>query len=239
MAEVKISSALKDNYEGYYEGEETEWRRLGAMAKAQNVVALCQDLPNRTILEIGAGDGAILNRLSELNFGNEYYAVEISSSGLTALRNRRIPRVVESKLFDGYQIPYADHTFDIAILSHVVEHVEHPRQLLYEAARVALYIFLEVPLEDTSRLASDFVFDKVGHINHYSPRTIRWLVQSCNLRVLRQITTNPSKAIYTYKRGRLGLINYYVKQTLLNFAPSLATRIVAYHGSLVCERKSN
>ena len=45
--------------------------------------------------------------------------------------------LVESKLFDGARVPYPDNSFDLAYMSHVVEHLEHPRQLIYEAARVA------------------------------------------------------------------------------------------------------
>jgi hypothetical protein len=112
--------------------------------------------------------------------------------------------------------------------------VEHPRQLLYEAARVAKYVFVEVPLEDTIRLPDDFVFDKVGHINFYSSKTIRRLLQSCNLRIIRQIITNPAKGTFTHKKGAKGLINYYVKQFLLRAAPRVATRIFTYHAALVC-----
>ena len=118
---------------------------------------------------------------------------------------------------------------------HVIEHVEYPRKLLYEAKRVAKYVFVEVPLEDTLRLSRDFVFDTVGHINFYSPKTIRRLIQTCNLRVLAQELSNPSKAVYTFRKGRKGLVNYYVKANLLRFLPSLATKIFTYHSAIIAE----
>jgi len=236
MNEIKISDHLKDNYEAYYDDGESEWRRIGALGKVDNIVSLCSNLPRNSILEIGAGEGSVLRRLSELDFGEELYAIEISPSGVEMIENKKIPRLIECKLFDGYHVPYDSNRFDIAILSHVIEHVEHPRQLLYEASRVAKYVFIEVPLEDSSRLAKDFVFDRVGHINFYSPRTIRWLIQSSNLRVLRQITTNPTKETYTFQKGRKGLVTYYLKQILLNAIPSIATTLFTYHGALVCER---
>ena len=179
---------------------------MGAIDKASNIVALCDAIPHSLILEIGAGEGSILKRLSELGFGEELYALEISPTGVETIKKRGIPQLTECLQFDGYDIPYNNHKFDLAILSHVVEHVEFPRKLLYEAARVARYIFIEVPLEDTVRLKADFVFDKVGHINPYSPKTIRRLTQTCNLEVLRQIVTNPSKAVYTYRKGKKGLL---------------------------------
>src|SRR6476661_5690592 len=80
MATVKVSDALRSNYEDYYSSEDPEWRRLGAIGKVDNILALCGDLPHRSILEIGAGEGSILQRLSELCFAEELRALEISPS---------------------------------------------------------------------------------------------------------------------------------------------------------------
>lgn len=236
MSNIKISAHLRGNYEDYYEDGSSEWRRLGAIGKADNVVSLCGGLPHGSVLEIGAGEGSVLQRLSELEFGDKLFALEISPSGVEAIRNKGISRLSECEIFDGYNIPYDNEKFDIAILSHVIEHVEHPRHLLYEASRVARYIFVEVPLEDTVRLPQDFVFNKVGHINFYSPKTIRQLIQSCRLHVLRQITKNPPKEAYVYQKGRGGLVNYYVKELLVRVLPPVATSLFTYHGALVCEK---
>lgn len=236
MKEAAVSAYLLDNYDNYYETGDSEWRRIGAIDKAENIVALCERYPHDSILEIGAGEGAILKRLSELEFGNELHALEISASGVETIRRKKIPRLAECSVFDGYNTPYENGRFDLAVLSHVIEHVEHPRQLLYEAARIAKYVFVEVPLEDTLRLATDFVFDSVGHLDAYSPKTIRRLIQSCNLKVLDQRVTNPSLAAYTYRDHRKGLVLFGVKEGLRRLAPRLATSLFTYHASLVCTR---
>jgi ubiquinone/menaquinone biosynthesis C-methylase UbiE len=234
---ISTSDQVKSNYEDYYEEGDSEWRRLGAMDKAANIVSLCNGLPHASLLEIGAGEGSILKRLSELDFGEQLYALEISSTGVETIKRKGISRLTECLLFDGYEIPYGDHKFDLAILSHVIEHVEHPRKLLYEAGRVARHVFVEVPLEDTLRLKADFVPDKVGHINYYSPITIRRLLQTCNLEVLKQTVTNPSRAVHVYRKGRKGLVSYYIKGSLLKLSPVVATRIFSYHSSLLCRAR--
>ena len=236
MNEIMISDHLKSNYDCYYEDGDSEWRKLGAIDKADNIARLCGNLPRRSIIEIGAGEGSILKQLSARGFAEELYAVEISGSGVATIEKKNIPLLVECKLFDGYHIPYTDNKFDVAILSHVIEHVEHPRLLLREAARIARHVFIEVPLEDTIRLSRDFVFDHVGHINEYSPRSLRRLVQSCDLRVTKQVTTNQSKATHVHLAGFTGAIGYYIKQILINMTPGIATRLFTYHGALVCER---
>lgn len=236
MNQIQSREHITTNYDKYYESGDSEWRRIGAVCKVDNIISLCADLPKASVLEIGAGEGSILKRLSELNFGEQLYALEISNSGVETIRNKKISRLMECQIFDGYHMPYDDDRFDIAILSHVLEHVEHPRQLLYEASRVAKYLFVEVPLEDNLRLPRDFVFDKVGHINFYSPKTIRQLVQSCSLNVLSQKISNPSSATYTFRNKYKGLLNYGIKGFLLSLFPRLATIFFTYRASLVCTK---
>jgi SAM-dependent methyltransferase len=237
MSDLAVGDRIRANYEDYYEQGDSEWRWLCAADKANNIVSLCRELPHNSILEIGAGEGSILKKLSDLGFGEKLHAIEISPTGIEAISKRGISRLVECLLFDGYSIPYGDRRFDLAILSHVIEHVEFPRKLIYEAARVAEYVFIEVPLEDTVRLGRDFVPDNVGHINFYSPKTIRRLGQTCNLEVLDQIVTTPSKAVHTYHKGKKGLVNYLIKQCFLKLLPRMATGIFVYHSSLVCRAK--
>jgi len=237
MSELSVSGRLRRNYADYYTGVDDPWRRLGAIDKAANVVALAGRVPHATILDIGAGDGAVVRRLSELGFGERYRALEISPSGVEVIRAGGIQGLEECRLFDGYSVPYGDARFDLAILSHVVEHLEHPRKLLYEAARVARTVFVEVPLEDNRGLPGHFVFDRVGHINFYSPRTIRLLVQSCGLEVLVEAVTNPSRATYVHRLGAGGWVRHGVKAALLNVWPGLAIRLFTYHGSLLCRAR--
>jgi len=235
MNKAKLSPFLQNNYDNYYEEGDSEWRWLGALDKAENIKSLCKDLPIDSVIEIGAGEGSVLKRLSELKFAKEYYALEISPTGVETIRNKNIPDLKECSLFDGYRTPYENHKFDLAILSHVVEHVEYPRLLLYEAKRIAKYVFVEVPLEDTIKLPLDFHFAKTGHINFYSPRTFRALIQTCNLNIIDQKVTNQSKGVYTFQKGKKGLVNFYIKECLLKIFPRLATEIFTYHSSIICK----
>ena len=235
MGNLAVGTKFKENYDSYYEGE-SEWRSLGAIDKARNIQRLCDHISCATVLDVGSGEGSILKRLSELNFGQDLYSVEISQSAVRTIVKRGIPRLRECQIFDGYHLPYDDRRFDLAIISHVLEHVEHPRQLLHEAARVARYVFVEVPLEDTIRLTPDFVFDRVGHINFYSWKTIRRLIQSCDLKVLSQSVTNPSLKVYQYCSGQSGVAKYAIKDFFLRTSARIATSLFTYHCSILCTK---
>ena len=236
MQELLVSKTFQDKYDDYYGDEISEWRELGAMAKLKNIVTVCQDYAHAKVIEIGCGDGVILKKMAEIGFGEKLYGLEISSSALKVLQRQKIASLEESQLFNGYDIPYNDQEFDLAILSHVIEHVEYPRKLLKEAARVSKYLFIEVPLENTWRLPKDFIPDEMGHINFYSEKTIRRLVQSCDLKVLNQIVTNRSQITYEYQSGKKGTLKYLIKEVALQTMPAIAKQMFTYHSSLLCHK---
>jgi hypothetical protein len=235
MAQTKVSAQWLETYQQNYGSGPSQWRWLGALDKAHNIETLCQDLSISSVVDIGAGEGSILKALSDRGFAERYYALEITPTAIAEIENRDIPGLVECSIFDGYEIPYGDKQFDLAVLSHVVEHAEHPRSLLYEAQRIAKYVFIEVPLEDNIRLSRNYVYDGLGHINFYSIKTIRRLAQTCDFTVLDHKITNKSKVVYTFRHGYMGLVTYYVKQFLLRLSPALATRLFTFHSAMVCE----
>ena len=204
----------------------TEWRKIGARDKAENILSLCQCFPHRSILDIGCGDGAIIRELKR--FGDDIAGLEISQAAVSQCVNAGL----NVALFNGSTISYPDKSIELAILSHVVEHLENPREVLYEAARVAQYVFVEVPLEDNRGLKMDFVPNDVGHINFYSIKTIRQLLQTCGLEIKAQRLSHSSLAGYRYRLGPKGYAAWGIKSTAL-LLPQFATKIWTYHCSLL------
>ena len=230
---------VRRSYDEHYDRkgrDERQWRQLGAVEKARNIMVGCRDIPHERILEIGCGDGAVLERLDEGAFGHELYGIEVSAGACTLTTERKLTHLVECRLYDGLHVPYADDAFDLVVLSHVVEHLEHPRQVIYEAARVGRHVFIEVPLEDTVRMADDFTWNDTGHINAYSYKTIRRLAQTCNLRVLSQSILLPSKQAHAYHDGTRGAVKYWIKRAALALGPRWAARHFVYHCALLCGR---
>lgn len=226
---MPASQSLAAHYEEIYSRHSDfgiRWRSLGARDKAKNVRALCAEYPHQTILEIGCGDGAVIRELA--GFGEHLQGLEISKQAV----NQCTQAGLDVRLFDGSRIPFQDRSFDLAILSHVVEHLESPREILTEAVRVARYVFVEVPLEDNRGLGMDFVPNDIGHINFYSVKTIRQLVQTCRMRITAQKVSHSSLAGYRYRLGSRGYVAWAIKSATLPF-PRIATRLWTYHYSLL------
>lgn len=224
---------LQALYSGFYDGT-SEWREIGARDKVDNVMRLAARLEPRTVLDIGAGEGAVLEGLSRAGLGQEHHALEISPSGVAAIEGRAIPTLRQVGLYDGYHVPYDDDRFDLAILSHVLEHAEYPRRLLYEAGRVARHVFIEVPLEENTRAPAHWRDDGVGHINHYSHRTIRKLAQTSGFTVEAERFASTGYAVLRYKYGWRAVLKYGPKDALLRLFPRWALDRYTYVGALLC-----
>ena len=123
------------------------------------------------VLDIGCGDGKLLDRLSVL--GWQTYGIELSSP-VAFLRHHRL------------DAPPEDGSFDLVILHHVLEHVVEPLDLLRQAARSLRdggVLFLSVPRLDTLPVHRDYRYCLNGrtHVVGFSETCLRGLLARVGL----------------------------------------------------------
>jgi len=190
MTEQIISGNVKTAYDEFYQKHDEAWRMLGAKYKAQHIIDVCKGHQFKKVLEVGAGDGSILKLLADQDFAPEYTAVEISDSGVAHIKSRNIQNLKSVQLFDGYHLPFDDNSFDLIILSHVLEHVEHERLLLREIKRVANHCVIEVPRDYKAGVDAKIKhFLAYGHINVYTPTSLRYLLRTEGFEVESDLTS--------------------------------------------------
>lgn len=190
MEKSFISQGVKTAYDQYYQSHDEQWRLMGAKYKAQHIVDVCQGHQFKKVLEVGAGDGSILYYLDQWQFAPELHALEISKSGVEQIQSKKIESVKTVQEFDGYQIPFKDDEFDLVILAHVLEHVEHERLLLRELKRVSKFQIIEIPKDyrfGVDRRMKHFL--DYGHINMYTPTSLRFLLQSEGFKILSDLSS--------------------------------------------------
>lgn len=206
--------------DGMYHGPDRT-RAVRASATVASMKRLCHDISHDSILEIGCGEGGVLQSMADAQFGRRLYGIEISSTGVAATNQRNIPGFVEARLYDGYHIPYPDKSFDLATICGVLELVEHPRELLQRAAASAKYVYLMTMSQDRFNRPWDYrMYD--GFVNYYHPRSLRWLVQSTQLQIVRQETFYLSRQAASGLYGVKGALTWGIKTAALKLAPRLA-----------------
>jgi SAM-dependent methyltransferase len=219
-------------------GREWEWRELSGAVKAENIITIAHDLPIRTILDVGCGTGAVLAHLAKVNFGEHYYALDISQYAISIVNRRSdIPKLVEAKVFDGLHIPYDNKKFDLAILSHVVEHVIDPVPLLREVARVAHYIAVEVPLEaNLYTLLKVYVLrspyrQELGHIHWFNQHNFKRLLESAGLEIAQSRMVYVPDHLYFFRKGKSWVVTFSlgIRKILRTLSSDLYSYLLTDH----------
>jgi len=182
--------SLADHEEGLRMGR---WRALGARNKAAHARTLCAraGVSPRRVVEIGCGDGSLLLELAAIWDSAELDGFELSPPAIEIARGRGIPRAGRLEAYDGTRVPAQDGAYDLAVLSHVLEHVPDPAPLLAEAARVARHVLVEVPLEDNrsaARPAKRAEAERIGHLHAFSRGDVRALVTAAGLRIAGELS---------------------------------------------------
>ena len=225
-----LGNRYKDLYEKYYDGAVAQKREIAAIDSFSHIRKLVEPNIFNRVLDVGAGEGSLLSCMQFEDFGAHLYAVEISQSGLEAIATRRLSRLVEAQLFDGYHIPYPDKFFDLAISAHVLEHVEHERLFLAELKRVAKKVAIEVPLENGFRIEGAVSGgERLGHINFYNSSTLLGLLKTSGLKPSSWKVNDTSIKYEQYLSGRnWGFAKHFVRRAALRVLPRIAPYYLTY-----------
>jgi SAM-dependent methyltransferase len=245
---------LRDFYEAEYsvtdpaEGARLgRWRALGGRSKASHVAALCDrtGLSPTTVVEIGCGDGALLAALSARGIGEVLDGFELSPTAAALARKKEVDRVRRVEAYDGVHVPAADDAYELAVLSHVVEHVADPVPLLREARRVARHIVVEVPLEanrSAARPAKRAEAARIGHLHAFDRAAVRALCSLAGLIVVAELTDPLLLAHHAFfadasvARARAA-VKTAVRRAAFRAAPLRSERLFTVHYACLAERR--
>jgi len=207
------------------------------------VRALCERtrLRPHTLVEIGCGDGALLAAVRGL--APVFDGLELAPPA-AELARRALPDARRIEPFDGLAVPAQDGEYDLAILSHVLEHVPVPLPLLLEAARVAHEVIVEVPLEanrSAARPAKREEAARIGHVHAFSRADVRALVADAGLERQAELTDPLPYAHHAFfadgaaARARAG-VKWAVRAAAHRVAPATAQELFTVHYAVLARR---
>ena len=239
-------ASQREFYEAAYGEQDPElgaklgrWRALGAESKAQHAVELCAraGLAPRTVVEIGCGDGALLHALSQRGLAASYDGFELSGRATEIAAGRGIQDAGRIESYDGRRVPAGDGTYDLAILSHVLEHVPEPAPLLAEAARVARHVLVEVPLEanrSARRPAKQAQAREIGHIQAFDRADVAAMAAAAGLRVVADLSDPLPREHHAFfaeapKARASATAKWALRAILWRAAPLRAERLFTVH----------
>ncbi|WP_044591805.1 class I SAM-dependent methyltransferase [Bradyrhizobium sp. LTSPM299] len=233
-----LNEGYQQLYSDYYRPNSSleHKRNLSADSTVEHIKSVTRGRKWKSLLDVGAGNGSVLAKIDSLGLADELYAVEISESGVSSIRDLGLSGLKEARVFDGYAIPYPDKFFELAISIHVLEHVEHERIFLRELARVAKEIVIEVPLEGGLTLSKSIKQTaRFGHLNHYTVPGFLYLLRTVGIEPVEHMVTTSSAAYERHLYGGLkGTIKSAVRRGALKIAPNIAPWVLSYLLTVRC-----
>jgi SAM-dependent methyltransferase len=160
-------------------------------------VSVRTPVPGSRVLDFGCGDGSkFLDRLQD--WGWETFGIE-PSTGVAFLRHHRL------------ETPPQDGRFELAILSHVLEHVLNPLAVLQQmagAVRDGGALFVSVPRLDTAAQHGDlrYCLDGRNHVACFSEACLTGLLARAGFVVARRVDGQVDTVLTEGKPLRLRLV---------------------------------
>ena len=192
----------RDFYAAKFRAEldrETEWLRRTARPKADSIASLLgdSDLSPRSVIEVGAGTGAVIGELRRRGVGSEHFAVDFSEDAVAVLEQTEPDVRAATADVTVVPDPFGEGHYDLAYATHVVEHLEEPDAFLSALLDVPTAHFIaEVPLENLplgrlKALVKDRSTNTAGHVQFFDQQSFEALLVRSGWRVVGSRTYAP------------------------------------------------
>lgn len=216
-----IGSELKQHYDEDYYAEwiNTQRQKRVSMWK-KRLKRVQRSHSGVKLLDVGCGEGAFLDVAQKAGW-------EVSGTELSSYAAKYARDILGADIFCGqlFEAQFADRSFDVVTMWHVLEHVTNPKRYLAEVKRVLRPDgLLVIAVPNVNDLIMQIAYriikrrklklfsrdDKEVHLFHFSPKTIKAYLDKTGFNCLKispdfGIVENTKKLI-----NMISVIPYYL-----------------------------
>ena len=170
------------DYDGGWTTRWNDMRRYGPTGRhLRNIVTdLVRPLDYRTVLDVGCGQGSLLEMLIPLKPEAQYVGIDFAAKALDVAR-QRAPQA-EFVVHD-LMAPPLKRQFDLVLCTDVVEHIEDDAHAIANVAAMTGRYLIVSTLQGRMRPYEHLV----GHYRNYAPGELQAKIEASGLRVKRVV----------------------------------------------------
>ena len=144
------------------------------------------------VFDLGCKYGEISNFISEK--AKHVTAVDNNRDSIKIAKNRYNRSNLTFEFGDAYDyLSNQDLKFDILILSHILEHLDNPKQFLVKFKHFFKSIYIEVPDFDRNYLSKyrldnniNLIYSDNDHVTEFDRTELSSLIAECGLKILKE-----------------------------------------------------
>lgn len=130
MNRMKQPSDFWEKHAAHYD----RFLRRDMAAYQQMYELICPAVRHKNVLELATGTGLIASHI--INTAEQIEATDASEEMIHLAKEANRSSKLHFSVQDMFHLPYADHSFDVAIVSNALHIVPQPEKALAEACRV-------------------------------------------------------------------------------------------------------
>jgi len=116
-----------------------------ATQRSFDVILSAGQMVGRSVLDMGCGDGFYTVRFWDHGGLRVLAASDAAPAAVQVARDRAGDRPIRFQVADAHALPFADNSFDLALVQSILHHDDSPADLIREAFRVAPTILIHEP----------------------------------------------------------------------------------------------
>lgn len=146
--------------------------------------------PLDNVLDLGCNLGEVSNKIAE--FSNQVVGVDYNNDLITKANSRYNKSNLRFICSDAFSyLEKTSEKFDVIILSHILEHIENPKEFLEKCIPYTKKIFIELPDYDKTYLnyyraaiKNELNYSDVDHIWEFDREELFLLINDVGLKVI-------------------------------------------------------
>lgn len=120
----------------------------------ENILSSVKSIEAENILDVGCGEGFVINYLSDNGVSSKIWGTDINLSSLNYLKSSTM-RKTDCSLMDIYKLAISDKSVDLVLALEVLEHLDEPDKALCEIKRITKKnCIFSVPYEPFFRIGN-------------------------------------------------------------------------------------
>lgn len=190
------------NSPAYNDNRNYDYSEVHSEHREEYSVILSMIEPEKKIIDLGCGNGSLLELIKQTKEPVKLAGVEISDSGVNAARAKGID-VIKGRI--DQTLNFSDNEFDYAICNVTIQMVNYPETLMTEMKRISKYLIISFPNFGFYKNRFDLLFHgrmpkhmlynykwfSTGHIHQLSIVDFYELLHECrNLEVIKLNTVS-------------------------------------------------